>query len=58
MRKFDFSLLVSLLIVFPLGIYKVFFQKEHKLYSMIYGIVLIDISLYLVFDMLKGRKIK
>ncbi|WP_206742709.1 hypothetical protein, partial [Geobacillus sp. T6] len=61
MRKFDFSkfdlsLIAALLIVFPLGIYKIFFQKEHKLYSMIFGIFLIAICLYQVFEMLKRQK--
>jgi hypothetical protein len=55
MRKFDASLFVAMLIVFPLGIYKSFYEKGSVL-STSYGILLLGLALYLLFILIKQFK--
>ncbi|EHL78149.1 MULTISPECIES: hypothetical protein [Bacillus] len=54
MSKIDLSLLVTFLIIFPLGMYKAFFEKGGT-FSLIFGILLIGLSIYLIFEMNKKK---
>lgn len=55
MKKMDLSLIVGILIVFPLGIYKIFYDNQNP-YSVFFGLFLILISIYLTFDLIKTQK--
>lgn len=52
MKKVDFGLVVAILIVLPLGIYKLLYNTQN-LYSVFFGVFLILTSAYLAFDLLK-----
>lgn len=55
MEKVDLSLVVAILIVFPLGIYKIFYDNQNP-YSVLFGLFLILTSAYLAFDLIKTHK--
>ncbi len=55
MCKLNASLFVAMLIVFPLGIYKSFYEQGSIL-STSYGILLLGLALYLLFILIKQCK--
>ena len=55
MKGMDLSLVVGILIVLPLGVYKVFYDNQNP-YSVLFGLFLILVSAYLTFDLIKTLK--
>jgi uncharacterized membrane protein YfcA len=57
MSRIDYSLIVAILITFPLGIYKVFFNEEQQSFP-IFGVLLILGCIYLIYEIFNSKQKK
>ncbi len=56
LKNLDIRTLILILFTGPIGIYKLFFQTEHRTASIIYGLILIIIALILIISLINKLK--
>jgi Kef-type K+ transport system membrane component KefB len=54
-KDIDGGLIVAVLICFPVGVYKLFFQTENRNWSILTGIVFILASTWIIYRLIKNK---